>query len=121
MNGTHHDLDELGGGRFRLTQYLKPVRYETAGRVLMPITNQLKATGDPAFPIGSDELLQFRIKDKLSGNAPLIYFCKGASEVRFTPLNTANVNGVVKGNSISFPDAWPNVNLSLTQNLRPVR
>ena len=114
MSGIHFDLDDLGGGRFRLTQYLKPVRYESPGRVLLPITDQLKATGDPAFPIGSDELLQFRIKDKLSGNAPVLYFGKGASEVRLRPLNAGNVNGVVTGNSITFPGAWPNADWRLT-------
>ncbi len=111
--GRNFEREDLGGGRFRLTQYLKPISYQENG-VWTRITNALGASGDPAYPVGVDELCQFRVKDKLRGQSPIIHFGKGQTHVRFTPLNTNHVDGVVSGQSITFPEAWNNADLKLT-------
>lgn len=110
--GTHFDLDDLGGGKFRHVQYLRAVRYRGVGGVLLPITSRLGNSGDPNLTIGVDELVQFRLRDRLSGNAPVVHFGKGNSMVRFTPLGTANVNGRPFGdNGFEYPGAYPGADL----------
>lgn len=114
LRGTHSEHEDLGNGRNRLTIYLKPIAYWDIGGQLRRITNVLKATGDPAFPIGVDELVQFRVRDKLAGSSPVLHFGKGKAHVHITPLDTNNTMGVVNGQSITFPEAWNNADLKLT-------
>jgi hypothetical protein len=101
----HFAREDLGGGRFRDTIGLRPTHINK-GAGWVAISNVLGATGDPNLTIGVDELVQFRIRPKLSGNAPVLHFGKGDTHVQLTPLGTANVDGVVSGNRIAFPGAW---------------
>lgn len=110
---SHGEHEDLGNGRLRTTISLKPVNYKK-NSMWTRITNALGASGDPTFPIGVDELLQFRIRDKLAGQSPVLHFGKGQTHVRISPLNTANVKGVVEGRSILFPEAWPNADFRAT-------
>jgi len=107
---SHGQHEDLGGGRTKTTIGLKPVNYLKNG-VYQRITNALGASGDSTLTIGVDELVQFRIRDRLAGNSPVLFFGKGQSLVRLTPLGTANTLGVVSGNSITFPEAWANADL----------
>ena len=110
---SHYELEDLGGGKFRHIQHIKPIAYSKNG-VWRRIANKIGATGDPGFPLGVDEAVQFRMKSKLVGQSPLIYFGKGPSHIRFTPLNTNNnIDGAVGfgGQGLSFYDAWPNADL----------
>jgi len=102
-NAVHEDL---GGGKFKATIGLCPVQYDK-GAGWRDITSIISASADPNLTLGVDELIQFRIRPKLSGNAPVWHFGRGNTMVRMTPLNTANVDGIVTGNKISFPGAWP--------------
>jgi hypothetical protein len=61
-----------------------------------------------------NELFDFRIRNKLSGNAPVVHLGKGNQMVRYTPLNTANTDGVISGNTITYPEAWANADLKIT-------
>lgn len=108
------DRDErLEKGRrvFRDTISLKPIAYARNGS-LHRMTNLLTASGDAAFPLGCDELCQFRIDSKVAGNSPLVHFGKGSSFARFSPVDAKNVNGVVKDNGITFKNAWNNADLT---------
>ena len=109
----HADQDQLGGGRFRQTIAIKRIAYRRDGN-LRRIGNALGNTGDPALSIGVDELVQFRVADRLAGQSPVLHFGKGASMVRLTPLGTNNVNAVVAGNVITYPGAWDNADLRLS-------
>ena len=112
--GTHVEHDErLESGRriFTDTIHVKPIAFERGGS-LRPITSLLGNSGDPDLSIGCDELLQFRIRDRLSGNAPVLHVGHGPDMVRMTPLDTANVNAVVQGNRIAFFGAWPGADLA---------
>ncbi len=111
--GRNWERKKLPDGQTQLTIYQKPIAYEKNG-VLKHITNILDASGDPVFPVGVDELVQFRIKDKLAGESPIIHFGKGQTHVRITPLNTNNVTGIVSGNSITYPEAWDNADFRAT-------
>lgn len=110
---THYEREDLGGGRFRHVQNIKPIAFQRDGAMLR-ITNALGNSGDQQLPVGVDELVQFRVRDRLAGNSPLLHFGKGNSHVRLTPLDTANVNGQVNGNVILFPGARPGADLRLS-------
>src|SRR3990167_7877784 len=102
------EQEDLGGGRFRNTHHLKPIAYRRSGTWLR-INNRMGNTGDPNLPWGVDELLQFRLRDRLSGNAQVIHFGKGNSQVRMTPLDTANTLVTPVGeNGFRYDNAWPN-------------
>ncbi|GEM_PF-2230003 len=109
----HAEIEELGNGREQQAIGIAPIAYRRNGS-LTRIVNQLGASGDPSLPLGVSELVNFRVRDRLSGNAPLVHFGKGQSHVRFTPLNTNNINGVVAGNTVTFPNAWNNADLRLS-------
>ena len=111
--GRNWEREKLPNGQTKLTIYQKPIAYRKQG-VWTRITNALGNTGDPAYPIGVDELVQFRVKAKLTGQASLIHFGKGQTHIRITPLDTNNVNGVVDGQSITFAEAWNNADYKLT-------
>ena len=109
----HADQDQLGGGRFRQTIAIKRIAYRRDGN-LRRIMDTLGNTGDPALSIGVDELVQFRVADRLAGQSPVVHFGKGASMVRLTPLSTNNVNAMVKDNVVTYPGAWDNADLRLS-------
>ena len=111
--GRNYETESLGGGRFRSTISLKPVNYLKNG-VYRRITNNLGASGDPAFPTGVDELCQFRLDTKIAGKSPLFSFGKGQSRVTLALLGANNGKGTVSGNSMLFPNAWDNADLKLT-------
>ncbi len=111
LASTHHELDDLGGGKFKHTQNLKPIAY-LKNDSLQRMTNVLTATGNSAFPIGVDELVQFRIDPKIAGKSPLLYFGKGQSRVMIALLGANNVAGAVSGNGVTFPNAWNNADLT---------
>ncbi len=106
--------DELGHNQYCSVIGVKPVAFPGAGGYLRRITNKLGNTGDPAFPVGVDELAQFRIDTRLAGKSPLFYFGKGQSRVTMVLLGANNVAGMVSGNSVIFPNAWNNADLRLT-------
>ncbi len=110
LHTEYAELDELGGGRFRQSIHLKPIAYRKDGG-LHRITSQLGATGDAAFPVGVDELCQFRIDPRIAGKSPLVHFGKGQSMVRFALSGANNVAGAVAGNSVKFTNAWNNADL----------
>ncbi len=115
LAGTHVERDErLENGRRIFTDaiHIKPIAFERDGS-LRRITSLLAGSGDPNLPIGCDELMTFRVRDGLRGNAPVLHIGHGQDHIRMTPLDTANVNGVVKGNSITFPGAWPGADYTL--------
>lgn len=114
ISNTHTEIEKLEGGKVQTTIHSRPIAYWNTGGRLQRITNSLQATGDPNLPIGVDELIQFRIRSRLAGNAPVIHFGTGKTHVRFTPLGTNNVDGVVNGQSITFHEAWNNADLRLT-------
>lgn len=105
--------DELGQGSFRKEISLKPIHYFKDG-LWRPIVNVLNNSGDPNLTVGSNELFDFRIRNKLSGNAPLVHIGKGNQMIRYTPLDTANVAGIVYGNTVTYPEAWANADLKIT-------
>lgn len=110
---SHYETTDLGNGQIKHEQHIKPIAYSKNG-AMTRIMNSIGATGDPAFPVGVDELVQFRIKDKLAGQSPVVHFGKGLSMVRFTPLGTNNTNGVQIGdNGWRYPEAWNNCDLDL--------
>lgn len=107
-----HEVDTIGAERYRMTAHAKPRAYQRNG-IWRPMTDQLGASGDPSLTIGCDEYMDFRIRDRLSGNAPVYHIGKGNEQIRLTPLDTNNVMGVVSGNTITFPEAWNNADLKL--------
>lgn len=108
---SHFEREELGGGVFRDTINLRPIAYLNNG-VYRPITSRLGNSGDADLSVGVDELVQFRLRDRLSGNAPVVHFGKGNSQIRFTPLDTLNVLGhAIEENGFEYPEAWPNADL----------
>lgn len=111
--GSNFKTKSLGRDKYRTTIGIKPV-YHYRNGIWRRIGNLLTVTGDPNFPVGVDELCQFRVKDKLRGQSPIIHFGKGETHVRFTPLGTNNVDGVVSGQSITYPEAWNSADLKLT-------
>lgn len=110
--GRNWERIELPGRRTQLFVYQKPIAYLQNG-IYVPITNVLTLGGSAPFVVHVDELLQFDVRAKLTGNAPVLKFGKGQTHVHMTPLNTNNVDGVVNGQSITFPEAWPNADLKL--------
>lgn len=107
--------EELGQGNYRKEISVKPLHYFRDG-LWRPIENQLGSSGDPNFTIGSDELFNFRIRNRLSTNSPLIHINKNDDSVEYTPLNTNDVGGIVNGNSIKFIEAWNNADLEIILN-----
>src|SRR3990167_9336688 len=108
---SHGQHEDLGGRRRRTTIGLKSVNHWRNG-LWRPITSRLVNTNDPVLTVGVDELVQFRLRPNLTGNAPLLHFGKGQSHVRFTPLDTANVNGREFGeNGWEYPGAWAGADL----------
>lgn len=111
--GPCSEVEELGNGRMRHVQHMRPIAYEQNG-TWKRITCRMGASGDAALSVGSNELAQIRMRDKLSGNAPVVHFGKGNSLVRLTPLETTNVNGRPYGeNGWEYPGAWDNADLRL--------
>jgi hypothetical protein len=106
----YHELDELGGGRFRQTISLKPIAYRKDGS-LRRIGNAWGPTGDSAWPMGVDELCDVRINPRIAGKSPLLHFGRGSQFVRFSLVGANNVAGVVSGNRVYFPNAWNNADL----------
>jgi len=108
------EIEDLGHGQFRHTQHLKPICFLRNGSwVRDPFT--LGDSGDANLTIGCSGISDFRIRNKLSGNAPVVHFGKGQSMVRFTPLDTNNVSGIAIGaNGFKYPNAWNNADLVLT-------
>jgi hypothetical protein len=107
------EQDELPGGVFRATVWGAPIAY-TANGAWRRISNQLCVTGDPGLSWGVDELIQFRLRPALTGNAPLVHIGRGLAHVRFTPLGTHNVAGEMWGpNGFVYPGAWTGANLRL--------
>lgn len=111
--GATWEREELGGGRFRHTQHLRPIAYERNG-AMRRIKNALAATGNTEFPVGADELCQFRVGRRVAGQSPLVHFGKGPSFVRLALVGAKNVAGTVQGNQVMFPNAWNNVDLRYT-------
>lgn len=111
---THFEREDHGGGRFTDTISIKSIAYERPGQRPRRITNLLGATGDQNFPIGVDELCQFRLDARIAGKSPLVYFGKGQSRVTLALMGANNVSGVVNGNSVLFPNAWNNSDYRLT-------
>ncbi len=113
LTACHWD-DELGHNQHHSVFSIKPVAFPGTGGYLRRITNMLGNTGNLAFPLGVDELAQFRIDTRLAGKSPLYTFGKGQSRVTMALLNANNVTGVVSGSSVTFPNAWNNADLRLT-------
>lgn len=107
------EYTELGGGRTEHSLYASPIAYQSNG-VFHRIQNALGNSGDPNFTLGVDELMQFRIRPRLVGNAPMMHIGRGDEHIRFTPLNTNNVDAVVVENTITYPEAWNNADLLIT-------
>ncbi len=112
LNSTAEMID-LGGGKFRNEISVRPAFYQSNG-AWRRVKNELGNSGDQNFTIGVDELMQFRVRSNLVGNAPVIHIGHGGEHVRITPLNTNNVAGTVVENSIIYPEAWTNADLKLT-------
>jgi len=111
--GTHHELEDLGGGCFRTTLSIKPFAFMRNG-VMRRATNLLTASGDQNFPLGVDEIAQFRLDTRIAGKSPLWYFGKGQSRVTLALLGANNISGTVNGNAVTFINAWHNADLTLT-------
>ena len=71
--------------------------------------------------IGCHELLDFDVRPRLSGDAPVVRLGHGQDRIALTPLDTANVNGVVGGNGIAFFGAWPGADYILEDGGHLVR
>lgn len=99
---------------------MRPIAYNKGG-VYTPISNTLGLSGDPAFTIGADELMQARFKARLSGNAPVAHIGFGGDYVRISPLNTNDVDAIVEGQSVLYPGAWNNADLKYTVTGHAVR
>lgn len=110
---SHAEIEDLGRGRFRTTLGLKPIAYERNG-AMRRIGNVVAATGDPAFPMGTDELAQFRLDPRIAGKSPLLHFGKGSSFLRLALSGANNVSGQVSGNVVTFANAWNNADLTYT-------
>lgn len=111
---SHYNQTDLGGGRLTEVHSLRPIAYLSNG-YYRRITNALGASGDPTLPVGVSELVNLRMRDKLAGQSPVVFFGHGSDHVRFTPLGTNNVNGQTVGTSgYLYPEAWNNADLRLT-------
>lgn len=106
----YYEIDEIAPDTYRHTHHVVPIAYVSNG-TLRRITNDIVNTGDPNFTIGVDEFVQFRLRDSLVGNAPVLFFGKGNNSLRLTPLDTNNVDAVVGDHIISYPGAWDNADL----------
>ncbi len=106
------ELEELGGGRVRQTISIARIAYPWQGS-RRRITDIIGNTGDPNLPLGVDELVQFRVRDRLAGNSPLAHFGKGRSHIKWTWLGTNNVNGQPSGNTQLFTGAWTGADLRM--------
>lgn len=103
--------ESLGGRTYRTTLHARPVNYLKDGG-WQPITNQLGSTGDPAMSVGVDELIQFRIADRLAGQSPVLHIGRGATHIKVAVLGTNTPTpSVVSGQSIRFNEAWNNADL----------
>lgn len=107
------EREDLGGGRFRHVQHIKPIAYERNG-VLRRATNVLAATGAEKMSVGVDELAQFRVCPRIARDEPLIHFGSKASFVQLTPVSANEVAGDVRDNVITFLGAWPGADLVYT-------
>lgn len=106
------EVESLGEDRYRHVQHIRPIAYRNQHGHLRRIQNTLASTGNHAFPLGVDELVQFRIRTRLAGNAPLLHFGRRDTFVRLTPLDTNNVNGhVTDPHVFEYPNAWNNADL----------
>ncbi len=108
------ETEELGGGKHRSVISIKPIAYPGPDGYLRRITNVLGNTGNTTFPVGVDELAQFRLDTRLAGKSPLFYFGKGQSRVTLALLGANNVSGVVTDNCVLFPEAWNNADFRIT-------
>jgi hypothetical protein len=90
------DLDEQAGGLFHQAIYLKPIAYWRAGS-LVRLVNRLGRTNDPAFPVGVDERVQFRLRERLDAQLPFCLIAAGQSWVRMTALGVQPVAGRAVG------------------------
>ncbi len=112
LASTHHELDEIRPGVFRHVQHMRPIGFWNGALVRDPFV--LGNSGDPNLTVGCDGISQFRLRARLSGNAPVLHFAKGQSHVRLTPLDTNNVDGLAVGlNGFRYPNAWNNADLEL--------
>lgn len=105
-------IDDLSGGLFSAEIGITPNFY-FKDNVWRPITNELITSGDPNLPIGLDELFTFKINNKIEQGKHLVFLKKNDEELYYTPLDTNEVNGIINGNEILFPQAWNNADLKI--------
>lgn len=109
---THAELDSLSGGRYRQTIHNRRIARRVDGN-LVRLLNRVGPSGDPTLPVGVSELFDFRLRGKLSGQAPVLFVGRGKQSLRLTPLGTNNVNGEALGeNGYRYPEAWDGADLS---------
>lgn len=106
--GTTWERESLGGGKYRSVLHNAPIAYALPGGQLRRIEGPWESTGDANLTLGKSQLLDVRVRPRLAGNSPLVHFGHGGSHVRFTPLDTANVDGAadLTARSIRFRSAW---------------
>jgi len=104
----YHEHEQTGPRSHRSTFSVAPIAYDIGSGHMRRLDGPWAATGDSNLTIGKSGLLTVRIRPKLSGTAPVARFGHGGSHIEFTPLGTANVDGVINlaARSIRFPSAW---------------
>ena len=110
------EVDDLGGGRFRHIQHIKPVAYLRNG-ALRPMGFALAASKDIDLPVGVDEALLFKLDLRIAGKSPL-WEVRGADRskyARFVLLNANNVAGQrVNEHEYIYPNALDGADLAFT-------
>lgn len=108
------EVDDLGGGRFRHIQHIKPVAYLRNG-ALRPMGFALAASKDIELPVGVDEGLLFKLDLRIAGKSPL-WEIRGADRskyARFALLNANNVAGQrVNEHEYIYPNALDGADLA---------
>lgn len=105
--GTTWERESVGKGRYRSVLSIAPIAYDAGSGHMRRLDGPWAATGDASLTLGKSQLLDIRIAPRLRGN-PLAYFGHGGSHFKFTPLDTANVDGEVDAakRTVRFRSAW---------------
>lgn len=109
------EREDLGGGRFRLTQHLRPIAYARNG-VMRRMAWRYGDSGDVNMPRGADEAILARFDPRIAGKSPLweVRTPDRSKFARFALLNANNVAAQkASDNEYVYPNALDGADLAL--------
>ncbi len=112
---TCSETEELGGGRYRHTQHLRPIAYARNG-AMRRMTWTLGDSGDPNMPLGVDEAMLVKFDPRIAGKSPLfeVRAPDRSKMARFALLGANNVAAQkVSANEYVYPNALNGADLAM--------